>query len=518
MLYLHYYYDNFIKGPQYSSSIASKFNYAKVASEYLGPDGKMAQQYSERMSSMVSYNGEAIKNYEELLDFFADPDSSSAKAQMENFEPIKSDFKPVAALNEAKSITSESARSEAEKIAETVQIFQSSLTSAIDGILQQLGSKATAGEYCSEVVRAYAEKRGLGGTESGSARRQVIISSVISRKGLIDLGDIAGEGVGTQNKSLQTSLRKAALLADSIADFGTESGSAALAESGDSDKVLLTIANKLRGLFGNINRSGAALGWAVAEKNAEAVIVKELDGKVDSLIRSGAGSQGGGGIGYSVEVDKEDIPDSEKQEVHGSITKSGTTVSYDYNGVHVSYDVFLKSSTIQTRANFQSINLVSNADFMNCYTKYCGGGEAAMAYLYNVAAGHSLYTRNSDIAATWNELINTVVLTNYVDFLAGIGKETGRNPNNLYLVFNGEMIPIKDIINHLQLDSISGKLNNNLGDRFKFVELSIFKDEAFFGGSIENAKWARSNEATAAMSKLFSQAKFSISLNSLPLK
>lgn len=487
MIYIHYYFADFAK-----KNNVDIFNAAQTTSYFQQKLESYRNKYIGIKTNMVSN----AKNEQEALSLI-DAIEQDAVLSNQRSEFFKANYKDVGS---AKGIRSAAAAGET--IAEEVQLFVEELRNVINNIVTSLNLNLE--ELKTRIIQQYCDKRNV--TVNTSAFRQAILQDFLTHEGIKRLGINAG---GTGQKALDSSLRNIILLAESLPEYGTSgnstlggknySTSSGPGRTKNGSETLDIIQRKLQGLLNNIQGIGAEIAWAKAEEIGERQVGKEF-------IKANAQVVGG-----TVITDGKFLADQqEKNDFH--VSKPDVQVNIAGKKIIITYGVSVKQYKFNKKTGVGTISLVSNTSLLDALEKY---GKQNLYSIYNLAAGHASkkdgYSSES-LNEMWNNLVKQVTMANFLDALIGLG-----DLSVLYLVVNGQVIPVSNILTKISENDIVGRfVGEKVVSRNAFVKMNQWIGDDREGTHKDNlaALW-RSAEAESGIYARLSQAKLDISLKNL---
>lgn len=460
--YLHYWFSDYAKknGKMGTSSnnVYATFNATKNRNKYFGSGGDHLKNFKNRKANMVSsFSEQNIDDFETLLEFFTNPVLDKTRHDT---------FSSNVVQNWGVSKTQQATYTP-EELANSISSFLSEFYIRLVEMAEKLN--VSLGDFSKEVINSYAQKRGV---RIGSKRfSKMVISDFIHHKGIVSLNLDGSAGTGSTN--IESCLKAMVLLAEALPDFGVggrqELGSMKYSTgssrgekiSGSGSATLGIIAGKLQGLWSNVVGAGAEIAWQKAEETG----LKKFDKKLEKIFSKISGQNySGKNLNISVEVTGDKT--TEKTKEIKSAAKSDVTITVSDNNVTVSYGVSVKQYKYNPKAGVSYIKLVSGTSFLKAAEKYTNAGKDR-GYLLNLAGGHpndikGLYGGNAfstaNLNSLWDELVQSVVIMNFLDVIAGLG--TTAMDNVLYLVSNGNVYAIDDILINLinNPDSIGSRI------------------------------------------------------------
>lgn len=434
-MYIHYWYVDYQErggGGVQSSLTATK---GQILQNHI-------DRFAKRKNAMFAGNGSVVMNHmDEIIDVLTDDKNRRRKqifdANLVN--PGQKEFLHGQRVGQYAN-SMKKANMMAQQLASEIDLFTNKLDEVIAQIYHSIGGQSLE-EYKNQVIIDYASKTHT--TPGSSNFRQSIINNFITHKGLKKLKMTASSGTGVQN-TLETALRHLVLLAEGLPEYGsggrslggkyysTESGSH---RTSTGAETLGVIASKVQGLFNNVVGSGAEIAWAMAEEEGDKKVIEKLH-QLDKRINASV---------HATVVGDTTVKNTENKT---QVSKGDVSVKISGQGVNIEYGVSVKTYRFDPAANAQSIEIVGGTNFLTAAYKLLGSGTEK-EYLFNLAAGLPGGSKNKTVSAAtlnsqWNELVETVVLFNFLDFLAGTATQNSNNV--LYLVFNGKIVTVDEIL------------------------------------------------------------------------
>lgn len=225
-----------------------------------------------------------------------------------------------------------------------------------------------------------------------------------------------------------------------------------------------------------------------------------------------------------------------------SVSKGDVQVTITDNKVLITYGVSVKTYSFNTSINSKTVTLVSGTPFMEAAKKLFGD-QGGLRYMVNLAGGNpgskdknlKGYS-NSELNERWDALVKEVAARNFIDVIAGFATENG--PETLYLVINGQILSIINILSLLsnwvtigpnQLD-FSAQIYDPSGHSFKrslYRDLNYWRFSGHYTknryanlaageeGGVNEAAMRRSTEASGNILAQLNQQKLTVSLTQL---
>lgn len=461
--YLHYYFSN-----NKSSFSSADYDSAKRKS-LLEQQSKI---YSSHVQNLISNSYKDSEEVGKILDLLIN-DSTRNNQRKDIYDNVDtSSLTPSSFTVDGISVGSLGAsmkyiETEAEKILNQTDHFQIELNKVLDQAYNSLGTGSGFEEYKESIVKEYIQKKGLSSSDKSSIATS-IINDFLSHDGLKIMQN---KGQGT----MRTSLNSLTLLAYALPIYEFSGGVSYSTGRSKTSVTLNTlpeffkaIASKTSGHFNNVKGGGAELTAVAAELALHEKIADAVQNTDLSVKTSGDDYISGEYFNINKKVYKTgnqlDEEDIKNLSFHRS--KGDVTVSVSANGVSISYGISVKEYTKPNTASADpTVNLVSKTNFLAAANRILGGN--GIAYMYNLAGGHGdgnrrtggstgLKWTNAQLDNEWEELKKTVIIGNFLNFIAGLPSE-----NVIYLVANRKIYFIEDIVNAVVENEslLSGRVN-----------------------------------------------------------
>lgn len=526
-LYIHYWFANYAErnAVDLNENLYNTFNAAKNKSLYFGKSGLLNQEFANRKSSILG--GNISQEMEELIEFLSDPNSELAKMRHDTYSSnLVGGWRPVQTTN---SFTNP------EEVATNVSIFMSELKSKIDEMTKKLNLDLDT--FKNQIIQEYATKRGVKVGSKNFSRK--VIQDFITHDGIKRLHLTTSPG--TESATLDSCIRSIILLASALPDFGEE-GSSQLGSmryststksgiSGSGSATLGIIAGKLSGLWNNVVGKGGEIAWKKAEEEGLKAIQQE-DEKIKKNIPKRVK---GRNLSFDVSVTGENLVESTDNSEIKSVSKPDVVVTVQNGKIVIQYGVSVKQYSFNSKTNTSSVSIVSGTSFLQALQRYAPAGKD-FGYLMNLAAGHpgqggsKQSAKEYTIAAlnnAWQNLVDSVVIMNFLDFLAGRANES---PATLYIVSNGTILSIESLLEEAFNNPFSSrvyertKANNGRGTK-SLTRASLMKLNEWKWANPDNRNRIvdrnteqgkiRSENAYKAIYTRLAQQKLDVSLNML---
>lgn len=540
-MYVHYWFYDYEKNAGAAGDLYKNYNREK----YFGKEGLLQPILKQRIDSLNT-SGMAIEEFEALIDFLSEDTSGLRKEVFEGH--AVNNISTATALRESKEAVignSKIAEATAEEIAMIVDDFLQKLEHAIVEMYNTIVGSGSWDSFQAQVVEEFAKnKKRPSGKISES-----ILKSFLTHEGLtkLNLNTTAGK---ESDATLQTSLRNIALILEALPDYGT-GGSSTLGSrrystgstqgkykiSGSGGDTLGIISGKMQGLFSNLVGKGGEVAWKTAEEAAEEEVQDFLEEKVNVTAEVIGGQ--------TLQIERKissNMPPKNKKNTTTVVSKGDTKVTITKGKkVIIEYGVSVKTYTFN-KAGSKTVSIVDGTNFFDAAIKLFGT-DNGWRYMLNLGAGHpgkSWYGRDdtkgsaksaSDLNAQWDTLLNQIVANAFLDILMGIITKEG--PTVLYLVVNGNIIKISDILANLASGSmdfskrvweVTQRKNGGTGSK-ALTRASLMKlNEWQWSGQNSKIKTKdkdsekavqRSSQVVPALYDRLKQQKISVSLNHL---
>ena len=389
-------------------------------------------------------------------------------------------------------------------LADNVEEFINKLHQLVQTIYEQLATGQTWEQYKNAVIAEYAQtKRTVPGSKSTQLS---ILTDFLSQNGLKKLTTTTG-GAYADQAPLQTALRNLTLLAEALPEGSTSLPRTRVSYSSQSGNVkgktknqaelLAVIGMKVNGMFSNVIGTGGEIAWSIAEETGNK--------KVNQALKKMLGEK------FAIKANT-----SGTDRFNGQVSKGDVTVRANSENVSIQYGVSVKTYTFNTKAKYQNVSLVDNTPFLTALEK--SSNIISKEQYLNLFCSLSGAPANEDggisesnIVEQWSQANENIIINNFLDILAG--NAAGAGANVLYLVFNGQIITVDQILKNFSEKeenfdfsfSLKGLKNRSAG-----VTLNIegYKEK-------REDKQLRSDEVENKALEILRQAKIHVSLQIL---
>lgn len=332
----------------------------------------------------------------------------------------------------------------------------------------------------------------------------------------------------------QTAKRKLALLASVLPEFDMGSAtslkySTKSSKKGDMEDIhseaefIAILAGKCSGMWNSVISGVGEVGALHAEKIVAKKVAEEL-GVFVSGERTGTRQISGESFSVTKKTQTNSalenwIQENKKAQTNKVVSKGDATIVLTENDVEAHYGLTVKelsglSPNIDGSVT-ASVKLVDSTNFLEAANRAFSGN--GIAYMYNLAGGHgdSKQYTNAELDSMWEQLKQTVVVSNTLHALAGLPSE-----NVIYMVVNGQAFSIGDVIQ--QIIDRSQDNYSPIGASFKMVKRATMMNKnrwITIGNSRKtqnkDAANQRSQIAIDEISQYLLSAKMTIHLNFL---
>lgn len=462
--YLHYYFADYLQENGHVDMAA--FGAAKQ-NELIG---QLAQKYNSKLSALSSAAAKDSSSLEEatsLLDFMT---SDAAKSEFqsayesyvaENGEQDYSALKQSSYEDMTYKQLDEAVKKNAENITIDLCSFRDNLQNQFESMYKLLaGNETTASEYKRAVLEYYKETQQIPGGDSEVASK--IIQDCLN-KASKGLSTIKGMGQGKTSDTLRSVVNEIALAVNAldIAVNGVDifsgttkvvSGSGSRNATGQTE-ILGALAGKISGWVSNVKGAGNELAW---EEAAREVVLKIIEGQKEvnesakasmKVINQGGSKNPWATITAALDEDKQLSENYDKSSV--AQAKSDVAVYVSEGNVELVFGFNVKNYTVNTSTGVANIALVKETPFLSAAEKLFGGAD--FGYMMNLAAGHagkgyhanaSASYSDSTLNSAWNDLVQCVVLYNFVDYISG----TITTDTAIYLAVNNKLYTVQEVL------------------------------------------------------------------------
>ena len=463
-MYVHYWFDDYEKSAGPAGDLYKKYNKEK----YFGKEGLLKPILDKRINALNS--GDMSKeDFGKLIEFLSD-DSSGLRKQVFEGNVVNNISTATMLRTSKESVIGDAkiAEATAEEIAMIANDFFNKLNAAISDMYNTIIGSGSWEAFQAKVIQEFAEKR----SNPSDKISESVLKTFLTHNGLkkMDLKTTVGNEL---DATLQSCLRNIALILDALPDYSV-GGSSELGSrrystgstkgkykiSGSGGDTLGIISGKLQGLFSNLVGKGGEIAWKIAEKAGEKEVQNFLD---KETVRVNADVIGGD----TFQIEKRTSSDGSLKENTSNnttkvVSKGDTKVTItEGEKVLIEYGVSVKTYNL-TKAGSKTVSIVDGTNFFDTAAKLFGT-DNGWRYMLNLGAGHAgrgLSEREtitsakkaSELNAQWDELVNQIVANAFLDLLMGVVTKEG--PDVLYLVVNGNIIKISDILAKLADGSI----------------------------------------------------------------
>lgn len=469
--YLHYYFADYLQ--EDGSVDMAAFGAAKQ-NELIG---QLAQKYNSKLSALSSAAAKDSSSLEEatsLLDFMT---SDAAKSEFqsayesyvaEHGEQDYSALKKSSYEDMTYKQLNEAVKKDAENITIDLCSFRDNLQKQFESMYRLLaGNEANALKYKKAVLEYYKETQQIPGGDSEVASR--IIQDCLNKasKGLSTIKEM---GQGQTSDTLRSVVNEIALAINAldIAVNGVDifGGEVDVVSRNNSDtvtgqtKILGALAGKISGWVSNVKGAGNEIAWEEAAKEGMLKIIekqKEINESVKAdmkVINQGGSKNPLATINGELGEDKQLSENYDKSTV--AQAKSDVAVYVSEGNVELVFGFNVKNYTVNTSTGVANIALVKETPFLSAAEKLFGGAD--FGYMMNLAAGHagkgyhanaSASYSDSALNSAWGDLVQCVVLYNFVDYISG----TITTDTAIYLAVNNKLYTVQEVL----ADIASGK-------------------------------------------------------------
>lgn len=528
--YFHYWYADYYAKTGREPEIHDIHTSVKNNIKTLKIEAKQRKKNAWNKDSDMTF-----QEFEGLISFLEGDQTNDIRKQIFDANTVKNEITPmqkVRAMTENTGLTNKELSQYPEKISSMIEEFTLALNDFLNEAYQKIGIQNIE-TYKSMVIQEYCNKQHV--VRGSGNFNDRVLKDFLTHEGIVKLGlGIKGGSNEAQNQaSLQTSLRSLTLLAEALPSYDGKSlgarnystGNKGNKKTSSSIETLDVIAGKCNGLFNNIVGAGGELAAAIAEESLE----EGLSAKLKQL----NSEKYGPGITIISDVVGEDAS-------AGKMAKGDNHVKIimpDKNGgsgqVLIDYGLSVKNYKINAKSNTATINLTNTTSFWNAMLKYAenNNGGADFGYLYHLAAsyagrgggkeGQHWTIENTYLTQAWNTVVQDVVVTNFLDILAGV---IGEQQTALYLNFNGRVKSLDEILSDLVANPnmLASRINNGETNRkltrtalmrlnqFKYIDESVRNR---YKQTDKELGYERSREAYENIRSALQGAKLSVSLN-----
>lgn len=470
--YLHYYFADYLQ--EDGSVDMAAFGAAKQ-NELIG---QLAQKYNSKLSALSSAAAKDSSSLEEatsLLDFMT---SDAAKSEFqsayesyvaEHGEQDYSALKKSSYEDMTYKQLDEAVKKDAENITIDLCSFRDNLQKQFESMYRLLaGNEANASKYKKAVLEYYKETQQIPGGDSEVASR--IIQDCLNKasKGLSTIKEM---GQGQTSDTLRSVINEIALAINALdiavngVDIFGGNEIKVVSSSGHRDvkgqtEVLGALAGKISGWVSNVKGAGNEIAWEEAAREGMLKIIekqKEINESVKAdmkVINQGGSKNPLATINGVLDEDRQLSENYDKSTV--AQAKSDVAVYVSEGNVELVFGFNVKNYTVNTSTGVANIALVKETPFLSAAEKLFGGAD--FGYMMNLAAGHAGKGYHADASASysdstlnsaWGDLVQCVVLYNFVDYISG----TITTDTAIYLAVNNKLYTVQEVL----ADIASGK-------------------------------------------------------------
>lgn len=528
--YINYRYADYYgrTGNNGIQSMIDRFNADKAANIYFGKRGKLMTQLQDRKKQMVT--GGSYEEYEELLSVLEDPNSLANILKTRSYQEglgIKN-----ISFNQAIS------QADVNNLASEVDTFTVALVKSLDECSSLIAGSLEA--FKNKVVQLYCESRGV--TAGTSAFSERVIKDFLTHQGITKLNIDSGM---VEDSSLNTCLNACVLLAEALPQYGSSGGlslgpkyysvgraskgKGTRRRSGNGRDTLAIIVSKAQGMFNNVVGKGGEIAWAKAEE----VGLKKFEEELKKVNQTIPGFSRGKNISVETKLIGAEYTHDNAEDLK-SVSKGDVQVIITDGQVTINYGASVKQYRFNSKTNAQTITLVSNTPFFEALTRFAGSGNGNLEYMLNVAAGRSgknianwqtssYSIGEGELTEAWNNIVQSVTISNFLHFLAGVVDNSGTSV--LYLVVNGQVIPVATIIENIGRQNIISKIHMNTSNRGlvrgsftklnQWIKPSSAKRANYRKQADREKGQERSNKLYSDLYRTFQNVKLTVSLKDI---
>lgn len=459
--YLHYWYADYQARNNKSLEIYDLHNIVK---QYMGG---LEVQATKRI---LAANVGDVSNFGTILTFLEGKEAQDLRKQVFDSNLISTQQSAIKTMNQIKEkyqLSNAELSQKVDLIAKIVDDFQKSLDDFLKEAMKKLDT--TLDEYKKLIIEEYAAKKNIDINNKGSLHES-ILNDFLQHQGIVKLNLKTATSIESSNAALQSSLRSLVLLAEALPDYGEEKGTQTLSKrkystgktkgkdkmSDDAAHTLDIIAGKCTGLFNNIVGIGGEIAVAIAERSLEdnlnetlKKLNKTIEGKNCHIIAEVVGN----------DVKLEDSTEFSKT-AKGDVRVKIVLPSSDGKpgNVLIDYGISAKTFSFDKSSHTASVSITKDTSFLDAFNRYTNKGKD-YGYLYHIIGSHEGKGRSEkgkninipkeELVQAWNSLRDAVVVSNFLDILAGT---VGEQQTALYVNFNGIVRRIDDILTDIKLN------------------------------------------------------------------
>ena len=361
------------------------------------------------------------------------------------------------------------------ELASEIENFITKIDQLMSAAYSSLSSDVSFDAFKASVFQEYVDGRGKKSKTESSVKRAIIQDILTSNNTTFNKINLPTTG----DSAMDTSLKKLAALAVALPEVGSsvmgmkyKTGSGKTEKKGKietEDQALQIIAGKVSGLFNNIVGIGGEIAWAEAEKAGEKQLEEALR-KLNLVIERQ-------GVKVTTVTAGQDRvkKDGDKK----GVSKSDVNVTVTTAGVKINYGVTVKNYKINKGQKKISIKLSDKTNFYTTLNKMFSSPNEK-EYLYNLAAGLATSPQDGrggkghpELNDLFRKAIDTVGYIHFLDALAGTA--ANNQDNILYMVLNGKIITIEEILKSVKEGSSSVSTAVKLSSKSPQLNRSVFE-------------------------------------------
>lgn len=557
--YLHYRFADYIAARSRGASGASFYadtleTFAQTDENFENIRKSLQSDVSRKMRDSVhEANGgqigdRAFKEYEALLDAFANPDESFQEMFQVEYDKNKINLATARQLADPSIVKSGKAfqmGTTPEELAEQFQNFAQGLNEVIDEIFKSFfGNGKTRDEFMNELIRQIFHKdyNALSGEEATRIHNE-LLSCFLTHEGFAKLklnrDELFNGSLMVNNPAMQTSFLNLLGMAVALKDAGVGLTNRKFSK-GDSkakggvkkgtaktrSEVLGILIGKGQGHINNINGGGGEIAANTAVLNLVEDFLQQESRMLQNLNLDQI-------LGDSVEVNTRITggtvveAKNSKNKIQKTVSKPDVLITITTDKVVINCGINVKQYKMSAdKGKISTVNLTSATSFREAlYRSQISSAE--IGYIYNLLVGHagkgirnkSNQVANKDLNEQWNNIKDAVIQREFVNALMGFDNEAGSYA--LVLSVNGHLYSIPQLVDKIAANNIGGsiraKSSKHASGWRALSRAGFVKDNKWLNlkGEPVNADKVKESEKDAEWAVARSQALFPSILSSL---
>ena len=493
--YLHYRFADYIAARSRGASGASFYadtleTFAQTDENFENIRKSLQSDVSRKMRDSVhdisggQVGDRAFKEYEALLDVFANPDESFQEMFQIEYDKNKINLATARQLADpsiAKSGKVFQIGTTPEELAAQFQNFALGLNKMIDDLFKTFFNGKSRDEFMNELIRQIFHKNysALSGEEATRIHNE-LLSCFLTHEGFVKLklnrDELFDGSLMANNPTMQTSFLNLLSAAMALQDAGVGLTNRRFSK-GDSkakggvkkgiakteSEVLGILIGKGQGHINNLNGGGAE----IAANTAVSTLIEEFFQQEGRILQNLNLDQI---LGDNVEVHTKVTGGSlveaknSKNKIQKTVSKPDVSISITNDKVVINCGINVKQyKTSADKSKISTISLTSATSFREAlYRSQISSAE--IGYIYNLLVGHagkgirnkSSQVANQDLNEQWNNIKDAVIQREFVNALMGFDNEAGSYA--LVLSVNGHLYSIPQLVDKIAANNIGGSI------------------------------------------------------------